>query len=43
MHTNVVKISEQEGLYCMGEAECSSYSGGAGLGAWGDISTKTEM
>jgi len=40
---NIVKISGQEGLYCMGEAECGSYSGAAGPGAWGDISTKTEM
>lgn len=35
LQKHIVKISGQEGLYCVAEAECSSYSPAAGPGAWG--------
>ena len=35
LQKHIVRISGQEGLYCVAEAECSSYSPAAGLGAWG--------
>lgn len=35
LQKHIVKISGQEGLYCVTEAECSSYSPAAGTGAWG--------
>lgn len=35
LQKHIVKISGQEGLYCVAEAECSSYSPAAGPAAWG--------